>query len=162
FVDGERLMRDVRAVKLPAEIECIRTAIAMTEGALSAIRDDVRPGVTELHVKGRFHEAMCRFGMNHPANEGTFCAPPRASSEVRLLPDGRALAAGDLVAVGASIPYAAYEGSVARTWPCTGPSGSSTAVQRSLFERWHAVHSAVVDACRARAAASDLRRAWID
>ena len=32
LVDGESLMRGVRAVKLPAEVECIRTAVALTEG----------------------------------------------------------------------------------------------------------------------------------
>src|SRR5207245_1804399 len=78
YVDGEQLMRTVRAIKLPAEIECIRTAIAITEGALAAIRDDVQPGVTEQELKGRYHEEMCRFGINHPAMEGTFCATPRA------------------------------------------------------------------------------------
>ena len=35
-------MRDVRAVKLPAEIECIRTALAIAEGALAAVHQDAR------------------------------------------------------------------------------------------------------------------------
>src|SRR4051812_17361144 len=35
LVDGEALMRTVRAVKLPAEVECLRTAIAIAEGALT-------------------------------------------------------------------------------------------------------------------------------
>ena len=167
LVDGEWMMRDVRAVKLPAEIECIRTAIALTEGALAAIRDDARPGVTEQQLKGRFHEEMCRYGVNHPAMEGTFCATPRAGANgdgappVRMLPDGRALAAGDMVTVGASIPYAAYEGAVARTWPCTGPAGSPSNVQRALFERWQSAHAPVVAACRPGAALTDLRRAWL-
>src|SRR5438874_677597 len=93
YVTGEQLMRTVRAIKLPAEIECIRTAIAITEGALAAIRDDVQPGVTEQELKGRYHEEMCRFGINHPAMEGTFCATPRARANgddpppLRLLPD---------------------------------------------------------------------------
>ena len=45
LVDGEALMAGVRAVKLPAEIECLRTAIAMAEGALTRGRaTTLRPG----------------------------------------------------------------------------------------------------------------------
>ena len=32
LVDGEALMRGARAVKLPAEVECIRTTVALTKG----------------------------------------------------------------------------------------------------------------------------------
>ena len=168
YVDGEQLMQAVRAIKLPAEIECIRTAIAMTEGALAAIRDDLQPGVTEQELKGRYHEEMCRFGINHPAMEGTFCATPRARANgdgappLRLLPDERAFAAGDLVAVSASVPYATYEGGVARTWPCTGPAGSPSTAYRALYERWASALGELVAVCRAGASLVDLRRSWLD
>jgi Xaa-Pro aminopeptidase len=167
LVDAERFMRGLRAVKLAAEIDCIRMAISMTEGALAAIRNDLRPGVTEWEVKGCFHEEMCRFGVNHPAMEGTFCATPRGedrrsegSPPVRLLPDGRTLRARDLVAVAASVPYAGYEGAVARTWPCTGPTGRSSDAQHALYARWKAAHDAVVERCRPGVALVELQRAW--
>jgi Xaa-Pro dipeptidase len=167
LVDGERVMRELRSIKLPAEIDCIRMAISMTEGALAAIREDVRPGVREQELKGRFHEELCAFGINHPAMEGTFCATPREASvrtddvpPVRLLPDDRALAAGDLVAVSASVPYATYEGFVARTWPCTGPTGTPSAAQHDLYARWGTAHDAVVEQCRPGVALAELRRAW--
>ena len=44
LVDGEALMRGVRAVKLPAEIECLRTAIAMAEGALTTVAQELAAG----------------------------------------------------------------------------------------------------------------------
>ena len=165
LVDAERVLRGVRAVKLDAEIDCIRMAISMTEGALAAIRADVRPGATEQAVKGRFHEEMTRFGVNHPAWEGTFCSTPRDArasdpAPLRLLPDGRTLNAGDLVAVAASVPYAAYEGVVARTWPCTGPTGEPSAAQRSLYRRWQGALDAVVERCRPGVALAELPRAW--
>jgi Xaa-Pro dipeptidase len=169
LVNGERILRQVRAVKLPAEIECIQMAISMTEGALAALRDDIRPGVSERGLQGRFHEELCRFGINHPAQEGTFCATPRDDSlpaegppPIRLLPDGRPLGTGDLVAVAASVPYAAYEGVVARTWPCVGPSGSPSDAQRSLYARWRAGVDAVVDRCRPGNSIGELQRAWIE
>jgi len=167
LVDAERILRQLRAVKLPAEIECIQMAISMTEGALAAIRDDARPGVTEQDLKGRFHEELCRFGVNHPAMEGTFCATPRdddrrseGSPPVRLLPDGRPLSAGDLVAVAGSVPYAAYEGVVARTWACVGPTGRPSDAQRSLGARGHAALDGVVDRCRPGVTAAELLRTW--
>ena len=167
LVDAERIMRQLRAVKLPAEIECVQMAISMTEGALAAIRDEVRPGVTEQELKGRFHEELSRFGINHPAMEGTFCATPRdddrrpdGSPPLRLLPDGRPLSAGDLVAVAGSVPYAAYEGVVARTWACVGPTGRPSDAHRSLGARGHAAIDAVVDRCRPGVTGGELLRTW--
>jgi Xaa-Pro dipeptidase len=167
LVDAERMMRQLRAVKLPGEIDAVRMAIAMTEGALAALRDEVRPGVRELDVKSRFHEELCRFGVNHPAMEGTFCATPRDDEQrslglppVRLLPDRRTLDAGDLVAVAASVPYAGYEGVVARTWPCVGPAGRPSAAQHALHDRWRVAHDALVERCRAGLPVTELARAW--
>ena len=72
LVDGEALMRGVRAVKLPAEIECIRTAVALAEGALTAAAAEIRAGVDRARLKGAFHEAVGRYGISHPNAEGRF------------------------------------------------------------------------------------------
>jgi Xaa-Pro aminopeptidase len=168
IVDGERLLRDVRAVKLSAEIECIQTALAITEGALAAVRAELRPGVTEVSLKCRFHEAMAGYGVNHPTYEGVFCATPRARGEgaadgpppLRTLSDGRALEVGDLVAVSAAAPFAGYEGVVARTWSSLEPTGHISARTRALGERGRAALAGTIGACVPGASPVDVRRAW--
>jgi Xaa-Pro aminopeptidase len=162
----------VRAVKLPAEVECIQTALAVTEGALAAVREALRPGATEVSLKCRFHEAMAGYGVNHPTYEGVFCATPTAvgvdstggpaagAPPLRTLADGRALGAGDLVAISAAAPFAGYEGVVARTWSCLGPTGRVSAGARALGERGRAALAGTVEACVPGASLADVRRAW--
>ncbi|HEY3833673.1 MAG TPA: M24 family metallopeptidase [Acidimicrobiia bacterium] len=170
LVDGEALMRDVRAVKLPAEIECLRTAIAIAEGALATVTTELRPGVRELELKGAFEAAVCGYGLNHVAYEGTFCAAPRdagsdAGAQVlRRIPTERPIGAGELVVLHGAVHYAGYEGIAGRTRPCVGPSGmvNSTASrgQRELARRFIAAQASAIDACGPGAPANAVATAW--
>jgi len=166
IVDGERLMRSVRAVKLPAEIDCIRGALAIAEGSLAAVAAQLRPGVTEIELGARTAQEMSRFGTTLPALEASFCATPRAGEgpvpPLRQRPSARALAAGDLVACSAGVLFAGYEGVATRSWPCLGPTGSPSPAQRSLHARWRAAQQEVVARCRPGAVAVELRKAWLD
>lgn len=167
LVDGESLLRSVRATKLPAEVDCIRGALAIAEGALAAVAAGLRPGVRETWLRGRYAEEMARFGTTLPAFEATFCATPRDAAvegppPLRLRPDGRTLLAGDLVACSAGVLHAGYEGAATRSLPCVGPSGRPSAAQRSLHARWRAAHAGVVARCRPGATPAELRKAWQD
>ncbi len=164
LIDGEVLMAEVRAVKLPSEIECIRTAIAMAEGALTRVGDDLRPGTSELALKGEFQQAVCDYGINHPTYEGSFCATPRAGDvgapPFRQIPTEHPVGAGELVAMHGSVHYAGYEGVAGRTRPCFGPAGSPSVAQRALAERFIGAQGAVVAACIPGARPGDLLAAW--
>jgi hypothetical protein len=133
LVDGEALMRSVRAVKLPAEVECLRTAIALTEGALTAAAAEIGPGVDPSRLKGAFHEAMGRYGISHPNAEGSFGS-------------GRPIAEGDLVPLSGALAFAGYEAAVGRSRWCgtTGPT-----------DGWADAMAALVDACRVGAEPPD-------
>ena len=116
LVDGEALMRGVRAVKLPAEVECIRTAAALTEGALTTAALEIRAGVAPAHLKGAFHEAMGRYGISHPNAEGRFGS-------------GTPLVDGELVPLEGALTFAGYEAAAGRTRVCGGGRGP---VRRAL------------------------------
>ncbi len=166
LVDGERLMRDVRALKLPAEIECIRAALAIAEGALAAVVAKLRPGVTEIELGALAAEELTRFGTTLPAVEASFCATPRegagATPPLRRRPSDRPLAAGDLVACSLGVLYAGYEGAATKTQLCLGPTDSPSPAQRSLHARWRAAQDALVARCRPGVTPSELRKAWLD
>ena len=66
LVDGEQLMCRVRAAKLPAEIDCIRVALAIAEGAMTEATSALVPGVTELELKARFAEAVAALRHDAP------------------------------------------------------------------------------------------------
>jgi Xaa-Pro dipeptidase len=166
LVDGERLMRSARAVKLPAEIDCIRGALAVAEGALAAVRAELRPGVTEVALAARVGQELSRFGTTLPALEASFCATPRDGAgrvpPLRLRPGDRPLVAGDLVACTAGVLHAGYEGVATRTWPCLGPTGSPSSGHQGLHARWRSAQDAVVARCLPGAAPAELRKAWLD
>jgi Xaa-Pro aminopeptidase len=168
LVDGERLLRAVRAVKLPAEVACIRGALALAEGALCAVVAGLRPGTTETSHRARLAEELARYGTTVPAFEAVFCATPREADDrragppLRLRPLDRPIGAGDLVACSAGVLYAGYEGAATRSWPCLGPAGTPSAAQRRLHARWRAALDAVVARCRLGTAPAELRKAWLD
>jgi Xaa-Pro aminopeptidase len=128
LVDGEALMREVRATKLPAEVECVRTALALTEGALTAAAAEIGPGVAPERLKGAFHEAMGRYGVSHPNAEGAFGT-------------GAAIADGDLVPLAGALAFAGYEGAAGRSRWC-GPAKTAAA------DDWRAAMDTAIAACR--------------
>jgi Xaa-Pro aminopeptidase len=166
LVDGEQLMRGVRAAKLPAEVDCIRVALAIAEGAMTQVTDALVPGVTEIELKARFEEAMARYGTTLPAFEGVFCATPRdedgaaTSPPLRRIVQPSPVGSGDLVACSGGVLYSGYEGAATRTWLCAGAPSSATAAHTSLFSRWRDALDAMIETCRPGAAPSQIRDAW--
>jgi Xaa-Pro aminopeptidase len=166
IVDGEQLMHGVRAEKLREEIDCIRVALAIAEGAMYDVTRALVPGATEIELKARYAEATARYGTTLPAFEGVFCATPRdASGSGRTPPlrreaTARSLGAGELVACSGGVLYGGYEGAATRTWQCGGANGVSRAAL-ALRDRWRAAVDAMAAVCRPGTPARQLRDAWI-
>ena len=90
FVGVEDMMRGLQRVKLPDEITCMRTAAAMAESSLYAAIGELRPGVTEHHLRAAFLDRMCELGTSQFAQQGTFTvldpgAPFRWTTSDRVL-----------------------------------------------------------------------------
>lgn len=73
-IDGTDLVRAVRHVKSPLEMEAMREAARLADIGMTAARDAIRPGVTELEVFGEMVAAMTREGGEFPG-----ILPPVAS-----------------------------------------------------------------------------------
>ena len=167
LVDATPALRSARATKLPDEISCIRTALAIAESGLSCSLDLLRPGVGEGELRGAFSERLTAFGVTVPGAEASFRAT--ATSEDRggaAPPGGGPFDEGRLVACAASALYAGYEGSLARTWLCSGDLGGRraagpTAEQRRLHQRWIDLWGQLLAACRPGADARRLRDVYL-
>ncbi len=97
LADGEAFLRDVRRVKTAEDVEAIRAAIAVAEGALAAV---VATGVAgPSALAGVFEERMAQLGSTTPA------FPPVID------------VVGDRVAARVGVISNGWEGVLARTWP---------------------------------------------
>jgi Xaa-Pro dipeptidase len=166
IVDGERLLQSVRSEKLPEEIDCIRVALAIAEGAMYEVTRSLLPGTTEIELKARYAEATARYGTTLPAFEGVFCATPRhgegagPTPPLRREAGPRSLGAGELVACSGGVLYAGYEGAATRTWRCGGASAAPRPAL-ALRDRWRAAVDAMAAVCLPGTPARRLRDAWV-
>jgi Xaa-Pro aminopeptidase len=117
LVDGQSVMWAARRQKLPAEVDTIRSAVAVATEALDAAIAIAQPGVRERDLLGRFEQRMCEWGTTTPAFEGTFG---------RVFPSDRVLEAGDRVLLDAGVLVDGYEGGLARTIVCGAPQPDSS------------------------------------
>lgn len=158
LVGAEELLRELRMHKLPDEIACIRTAVAVAEAAVLASAEAIRPGVRERELLGAFDRRMTDFGLTAPAVEGTFCVTPKGRAYMpRRLVSDRVIDAAQLVAVDGGVLYAGYEGSVGRTYPSSAAAAPAAA---DGARRWREVSSRLLEVCRPGKTGADIRAAY--
>jgi len=81
------MIEEMRSVKDPDEIECIRRAGHLTARAFDEVRSMIRPGIRECEVAAEIEYRMRRGGAEGPAFETIVASGPRAA-----LPHARASA----------------------------------------------------------------------
>lgn len=139
-VNSRNLIRDMRAVKEPRELELIRRAIAATERGLLAGMAAVRPGMREFELK-RIIEAEFAAagatGIAFPSIVGT----GRAGAVAHYSGGDAVLAAGDLVVADVGAEVGRYAADITRTFPV---GGRFTPDQRQVYETvLHAQEAAI-------------------
>jgi Xaa-Pro aminopeptidase len=154
LVDGEQMMRRVRRIKLPEEINAIRTSVRLTEHALAAAETAFAVGITERQLTARFMEAMAEAGITTPTSQDVAWVTSRDLAWGRGTRNA-AVAAGDLVAFDAGLLCDGYYGEIGRTMSL-GAGDAGTALKR----RWDELWDRLLTACRAGAAATDLLDAY--
>jgi Xaa-Pro dipeptidase len=155
FIDGEPMLRRIRRVKSPEEVEAIRASVRVAEEALAAATHALVPGVTERQLTAIFMEAMAAAGVTTPSGQDVAWITPRQDPWRRADRDAPAQA-GDLVAFEAGVVLGGYSGELGRTYT-VGDAGDvdPELVQRS-GELWDRLHHA----CRVGAPLTDLLVAY--
>jgi len=128
--DAQPVLEQARAIKSADEIECMRRAIAVCETGIAAMREQLRPGLTENALWAILHETNIRM-------DGEWIETRLLASGHRTNPwfqecSDRVIAAGDLVAFDTDMigPHG-YCADISRTFFC-GP-GRPTAEQQTLY-----------------------------
>ena len=133
-VDCQGEILAVRAIKTPEEVQCLQISMAGAEAAVAAVRDAVKPGVTENELFAVMYYEMIRQG-------GEFIETRLLTSGQRTNPwfneaGGRRVRPGELVALDTDmIGCYGYFSDFSRTFRC-GP-GKPTANQKMLYRMSH-------------------------
>ncbi|HEV8392561.1 MAG TPA: Xaa-Pro peptidase family protein [Dongiaceae bacterium] len=129
-VDCQGEILAVRAIKTPEEVQCLQISMAGAESAVAAVRDAVKPGVTEIDLFAVMYQEVIRQG-------GEFIETRLLTSGQRTNPwfneaSGRRVRPGELVALDTDmIGCFGYFSDFSRTFRC-GP-GRATGYQKMLY-----------------------------
>lgn len=154
LVAVDDLFDDLRLEKLPWEIERLRQAAKVLEGAIVHAAVAARAGMTERAVAVRMlRSAVTAGGAGFSLLQAVVASGPNAHVTHYGIGD-RVLEQGDLLRLGCRGIYQAYHGIVVRT----AVVGQGTSKQRAIYQDLHAIHSEVIKHLRPGVAASDAYR----
>ncbi len=111
IVKADDLLYQMRMIKSPPEIAVLREAFRISELALQAVIERIRPGMTELQTVGIAQEAFYRHGAEYEAHP-TYVLAGVNSSHAIGRPGHRVLKKGDLVQLNVGARVAGYSPSV--------------------------------------------------
>jgi Xaa-Pro aminopeptidase len=155
ITNNHGLVRAMRLVKEPRELELMRRAIAATDRGMRAAMRAVRPGMREFElrnvIESEFRAAGAR-GLAFPS----IVAVARNSAVLHYTGGDNEIRAGDLVLcdIGAEVDF--YAADITRTFPV---DGRFTAEQRGVYETVLAAQQAAAAQLRPGAVYEDLQSA---
>jgi Xaa-Pro aminopeptidase len=118
------VLRRMRAIKRPAELQLMRRAGGVADNAYRAGVAEVRPGATEHHIAATIAGTMVRDGAEPLYMIQVGSGPRSGFRNVR--PTGRVLENGDMVYIGFGLRYQGY---------CMRIGGSTTVGQPDTEQR---------------------------
>ena len=127
---GTRVSELARSIKSDDEVAAMCVAISVCEAAMAKMREELRPGVTEIELWSHLHQVNVAMG-------GEWIETRLLASGGRTNPwfreaSSRVIRAGELVALDTDlVGPLGYCADISRTWFC-GP-GKPTAEQRRLY-----------------------------
>ena len=120
-LDATPIVRGVRRLKTPAELECLQHAQSIADAGMQAAKDILRPGVTELEASAGILTAMANLGGEVPGVPPTVVSGPRNPC-VHALPSRRAMQNGDIVNVDLCGVFNRYHATLARPFSLGEPA----------------------------------------
>lgn len=139
-VEATELIRPLRMIKDPIEIDLMKRAAAITAQGFVSAREAIKPGVMEYQLEAELSREFLAAGANCHAYDPIVASGERACT-LHYIDNDQALAASDLVLIDAGAEYANYASDVTRTWPV---SGKFTSRQKSVYEAVLRVQKAAI------------------
>jgi Xaa-Pro aminopeptidase len=162
----------VKLIKQPSELPYIRKASEIADAAMIAVRDALKPGVTEKEIAGLAQYEMAKLGGEEPAIRTIVRTGPRTAAH-HALPSMRKIQANEMIGVDFCAVFNRYHVDLSRCFYIGKPdprwtdlfdkiAGSIEVVKQELkpgdpMSRLHAIANEYIDK-------AELRRYvwWID
>jgi Xaa-Pro aminopeptidase len=120
-MDGTQVLRELRWVKSPAEIECLKEAARIANVGIAAAKATIGAGVTELEVYGEMVRAMAYAGGENPGITMPVLSGTKTNA-LHGLATRRKMQRGEMVLVDLSGVFKRYHINIARTFSIGEPS----------------------------------------
>lgn len=151
--DASPLVERLRALKSPVELALIRRANALTQRAIEAVAASLEPGLTDLEISARLHQAQRRLGL---VDTWDLTLIGHKSAEPHGQPDGTRLARGDVLLIDTGGVLCGYRSDLTRTFVF---GGKPSAEFERAFEAVRAAQGAAFDSLRVGAPCGAVDRA---
>jgi Xaa-Pro aminopeptidase len=149
----EGAVEKLRAVKQPAELECIQRAAAVTDGALARVMSLLRVGITERELALAAEDFIRKEGGMELAFPPIVASGAR-SAQCHAVPGSRQLAPGDMVIMDVGARWQGYGADLTRTVAVQ----RADAKQREIYSVCYQAQAAALAAVRPGARCGDLDR----
>ena len=134
------IMQDLRIVKLPPEVDLIKTAGNITDQTFRRLLGFIKPGVWEFEIEAEICHEFLRNRSRGPAFE-TIIASGVDSCTLHYVRNDKQCREGDLVLIDFGAEYANYAADVTRTVPV---SGRFSKRQKEVYKAVLNVHKAAI------------------
>jgi Xaa-Pro aminopeptidase len=150
------LVESVRAVKEPGEIEFIKKAAAITDGAYESVVKIFKPGVTEKQVAWELEKALREKGSQALPFEIIVASGPRAALP-HARPSGRIIEDGDPVVIDMGARYEGYASDMTRTLCAGTPDDTFQKVYHTVLKAQQAAAGMISEGTTGKAADNAAR-----
>jgi Xaa-Pro aminopeptidase len=158
IVDTADILHEMRLHKAPAEIETMRTAVAITREAHELAMRRARPGMYEYEIEALLLDTFRRRGSERPAYGSIVGSGPNACV-LHHRKNDRLIDSGDLLLIDAGCEYGYYASDVTRTFP-VGRDFSRE--QQAIYELVLQAQLEGIEATRTGATLDDIHRRCVD
>ncbi len=114
-----RIMKELRAVKTPLEIEVVQQAIDITHATFERLLAFIRPGVMEYEIEAEIFHSFIKQRSEGPAY-GTIIASGDRARTLHYVSNNQECKDGELILMDFGAEYGGYNADLTRTVPVNG------------------------------------------
>ncbi|MFC1897785.1 M24 family metallopeptidase [Chloroflexota bacterium] len=161
MVDGNHVMAAARMVKTRDEIECLRTAGAITESAHWEVCKALRPGVTEWQMAGVVAKALFDLGAEDMEGPSfVVCSGERSGHNVPAMPTDRMIRPGDMFIIDINgISFQGYRTCFYRTYVV---GDKPTEFQKEVYQCAYEGQMALTNAIKPGLTNLEIQQNWMN